>query len=165
MVLRKGVSLHDNGRTGLAIVTGRGNGHQITASHLRQTRRPIRSISARRARDPGRGRRPASPPVVGPPASGGRQRRDATRADPVRGAAAASSSSFRLAPPWTSPSVTHDSVTRYKPGGKGPGLANVRTRESQARRAPRTPSGDAEGCSKLGYFCRTLGCARAFYRI
>jgi hypothetical protein len=34
--------------TGLAMVIGRGNGHQITASHLRQTRRPIRSISARR---------------------------------------------------------------------------------------------------------------------
>src|SRR5712672_1000410 len=119
MVLRKGVSLDDDRRTGLAIVTGRGDGHQITASHLRQTRRPIRSISTRRARDPGRGRRPASPPVVAPPASGGRQRRDATRADPVRAAAAASSSSFRLPPPWSPPSVTRYSVTRYKPKRKG----------------------------------------------
>src|SRR5712671_4002289 len=120
MVLRKGISLHDNGGTGLAIVTGRRNGHQITASHLHQTRRPIRSTSLRRARDPGRGWRPVSPPVVAPPASAGRQRRDATRAALERAAAAASSSSSRLAPPWVfSPSVTRDNVTRYRWKRKG----------------------------------------------
>jgi hypothetical protein len=113
VVLRKGIGLYDDRRTGLTIVTGCRNGHQVTASHLRQTRRPLRSISARRARDPVRGRRPALPPFAGPPASGGRRRRDATRADSVR-AAAASSSSFQPATPWASPSETCDGVMRYK---------------------------------------------------
>ncbi len=103
MILREGVGLHDDRRTRLAIVTGRGNGHQITASHLHQTRKPIRSISKRRVRDPDRGRRLALLLVVALPASGGRQPRGATRADPVCVAAAASSSSSRPLPPWTLP--------------------------------------------------------------
>ena len=101
MVLREGVGLHDDRWTRFAIITGRGNSHQITASHLHQTRTrrfdPFQRVAAR---NPGRGWRPVSPLVVALPASGDRQRQGAARADPVRGAAAASSSSSPPLPLW-----------------------------------------------------------------
>src|SRR5436309_9773556 len=96
MALRESVSLHDDSWAGLAIVTGRGNHHHVTALHLHQTLRPSRSTPARRVRDQDRDGRPVSPPVVAPPASGHWLRRDAILAIPLRAAAAASSSFFRL---------------------------------------------------------------------
>src|ERR1700680_451178 len=120
MVLRKGVRLDDDGRTGLAGVTRRGDDHHITALHLHQIRRLSRSIATLPARGQRRDRQPASQFVVSLPASGRRQPRDAARADVVRAFAAASFSSFRRAASFGSPSsVTRYSVTRYKPERKG----------------------------------------------
>src|SRR5262249_28077942 len=104
---------------GLAVVTGRGNGHHVTASHLHQTRRPTQSTAARRARDRDRDWRPASPPVVEPPVSGHRLPKDAIHVIPGRASAAAASSSFRRAPSLDLSFVTRYNVTRYKSEGKG----------------------------------------------
>ncbi len=149
MVLREGVRLYDDRRAGLAIVTRRGNSHHVTALHQRQTRRRTRSTAKRRARDQGRDRRPASPPVVALPASGRRPLRDAVRAGPARASVAASSSSSRLAPPRASPFVTRYYVTRYKPAGKG-----------QVSRfpSPRRAFGQSRRCSKFRLFRRTMAC-------
>ena len=62
-----------------------------------------------------------------------RQRRDATRAAPVRAVAAASSSSFRPPCHGTSPSVTRDNVTRYGLKGNGGGESDVITATSHPR--------------------------------
>lgn len=117
----KVLSLHNDGRAGLAIVTSRRDGHQISASHRRRTRRPIPSIAGRRAHDPGRGRRPALRPVVGRRASEVRNDEAQLAETPVRASAAASSSSVRLALSWISQSVTrYGNVTRDGPEGLGP---------------------------------------------
>ena len=141
MVLREGVSLHDDRRAGLAIVAGRGNGHQVTASHMHQTRRPTRSTAARRARDQDQDWRPASPPVVAPPASGHRLPRGAVRAILVRASAAASSSSSRLA-------VSLDFCFRNALQCNALRTGRKNWDLFQVRRAPR---GQPESCSNPRY--------------
>ena len=113
VTFRKRVSLHDYRRTWLTIVAGRSDSNQVTSAHRRQTRRPLRSNSRRCARDESRGQPPAWPPADERLASADPQRSDATRVIPGNAGVDASSSSVRLARPWTSPSVTRYNVTRY----------------------------------------------------
>lgn len=115
----KSVGLDNDRRARLAIVASRRNGDQITATYLHRTLRPPRSIAARRARAPGRARRPALPPAFARPANGHRQRQGATRAGLVRAAAVASPSSSLPTPPFgfSSRNALHRNALRVETQG------------------------------------------------
>jgi hypothetical protein len=103
MRFRKRISLDDHGWPRFAVVAGRGDDHDVTALHRPiagracQTRKPLRSSSARRPHCFRRDERPRRPCAGGQTVGVNRERRDAVRASPACAVSHAPSSFVRQA--------------------------------------------------------------------